>query len=129
MALIVILTVTSCKTGNKGSNSENIVTLNTGNFDNEIAKGIVMVDFWATWCMPCKAMAPVIDEIADQAKGKIKVGKVDIDANAELANRYQVQGIPNIIIFKDGLPVENLVGIQSKETLIQALEKYINLSN
>jgi len=126
---LIIISVSSCKSSNKGSNSDNIVTLTTSNFDNEISKGVVMVDFWATWCMPCKAMAPVIDEIADQAKGKIKVGKVDIDANGELANRYNVQGIPNIIIFKDGTQVENLVGIQSKETLIQALEKYISLQN
>lgn len=119
---------TSCKSDKTGSKSKNITTLTTDNFDNEIATGVVMVDFWATWCMPCRAMAPVIDEIADQTKGKVKVGKVDVDANGPLANRYNVQGIPNIIIFKNGVQVENLVGIQSKETLIQALEKHINLN-
>lgn len=87
----------------------------------------MLVDFWASWCMPCKAMAPVIDEIAGQTKGKIKVGKVDVDAQGELANRYRVQGIPNFLIFKDGQVVENMVGIQSKEALIQALERHIKL--
>jgi thioredoxin 1 len=86
-----------------------------------------MVDFWATWCMPCKVMAPVIEEIAGQTKGKIKVGKVDIDKNGPLANQFGIQAIPTIIIFKDGKAVESLVGIQSKAALVNALSKYITL--
>jgi thioredoxin 1 len=127
IALVATLFISSCKSGNNGSKSENIIILSSENFTKETSSGVVMVDFWATWCMPCKAMAPVIDEIADQTKGKIKVGKVDVDASGDLANQFNVQGIPNIIIFKDGIPVENLVGIQSKETLIQALEKHVSL--
>jgi thioredoxin 1 len=120
----IFLSMISCKSG---SSDKNIVTLTSDNFVAETAKGIVMVDFWASWCMPCKAMAPVIDEIAAQTKGKVKVGKVDIDANGTLANQFGVQAIPNIIIFKDGQPVETLVGMQSKETLINALSKYVSL--
>ena len=86
-----------------------------------------MVDFGASWCRPCRVMAPVIDEIAGETKGKIKVGKVDVDANGDLANQFHVQGIPNILILKDGKIVENLVGMQSKETLVQALNKYVHL--
>lgn len=120
----VLLTMFSCKSG---SSDKDIVTLTTGNFINETAKGVVMVDFWASWCMPCKAMAPVIEEIASQTKGKIKVGKVDIDANGQLANQFGIQAIPAIIIFKDGQPVETLVGVQSKAALVNALSKYVSL--
>ncbi len=120
----VLLTMVSCKSGSSG---KDIITLTTGNFIDETAKGVVMVDFWATWCMPCKAMAPVIEEIASQTKGKVKVGKVDIDANGQLANQFGIQAIPTIIIFKDGLPVETLVGIQSKAALVNALSKHISL--
>ncbi len=120
----VLLTMVSCKSE---SSDKNITTLTTGNFIGETAKGVVMVDFWATWCMPCKAMAPVIEEIASQTKGKVKVGKVDIDANGQLANQFGIQAIPTIIIFKDGVPVETLVGLQSKAALVNALSKHTTL--
>jgi len=119
-----MLSLSSCK---PGSSEKNIVTLTTGNFADETSKGIVMVDFWATWCMPCKAMAPVIEEIAGQTIGKVKVGKVDIDANGPLANQFGIQSIPTLIIFKDGVPVETLIGIQSKAALVNALSKYVTL--
>ncbi|MBK7174073.1 MAG: thioredoxin [Bacteroidales bacterium] len=121
------LFIFSCSSPKGEQSNKNIITLTQDNFDSEIQSGVMLVDFWASWCMPCKAMAPVIDEIAGQTKGKIKVGKVDVDAQGELANRYRVQGIPNFLIFKDGQVVENMVGIQSKEALIQALERHIKL--
>ena len=120
----VILSLTSCKSG---SSEKNIVTLTTSNFADETAKGVVMVDFWATWCMPCRAMAPVIEEIAGQTVGKVKVGKVDIDQNGPLANRFGIQAIPAILIFKDGQVVETLVGVQSKAALVNALSKHVTL--
>jgi thioredoxin 1 len=117
-----MISLGSCKSG-----EQNITTLTTDNFVSETGKGIVLVDFWATWCMPCKAMAPVIEEIASQTKGKVKVGKVDIDANGPLANQFGIQAIPTVMIFKDGLPVETLVGVQSKAALVNALSKYVTL--
>jgi thioredoxin 1 len=120
----VLLGISSC---NKGSENGDITTLTTENFSSEIAQGVVMVDFWATWCMPCKAMAPVINEIAGQTKGKVKVGKLDIDKNGPVANQYGIQAIPTILIFKDGQLVETLVGIQSKAALINALSKHVPL--
>ena len=110
-----------------GSPHKDIITLTTGNFADETGKGIVLVDFWATWCKPCKAMAPVIEEIAGQTKGKVKVGKVDIDTNGPLANQYGIQAIPTIMIFKDGMPVQTLIGVQSKTALENALSKYVSL--
>jgi len=127
LLMITLVAGSSCKQGGSSDDNKNIVTLTTENFDQEISKGVVLVDFWATWCMPCKAMAPVINEIASQTQGKIKVGKVDVDANGEIANRYGIQAIPTFIIFNEGKQVENLIGMQSKESLVQALEKYIKL--
>lgn len=120
----VILLVTSCKSG---SSSKDIVTLTSSNFADETAKGVVLVDFWATWCVPCRAMAPVVDEIASQTKGKLKVGKVDIDANGTIANKFSINAIPTVIIFKDGQVMETLVGVQSKAALVNALSKYVDL--
>ena len=114
----------SCKSG---SSDKNITTLTTKNFADETGKGVVMVDFWATWCMPCKAMAPVIEEIAAQTIGKVKVGKVDIDQNGPLANQFRIQSIPTVLIFRDGVLVETFVGVQSKAALVNALSKYVTL--
>jgi len=128
ISLIAIITVSvlfslaSCKSGD-----EDIIILTTDNFANETSKGIVLVDFWASWCMPCKAMAPAIEEIASQTKGKVKVGKVDIDANGPLANRFGIQSIPTVMIFKDGQLMETFVGVQSKAALVNALSKYVPL--
>jgi thioredoxin 1 len=127
-SLILLISIFFGQTGCKSdSANESILTLTTENFGDEISKGVVMVDFWASWCMPCKAMTPVIEEIASQTRGKIKVGKVDIDANGQLANQFEIQAIPTIIIFKDGKAVETLVGIQSKVALVNALSKHVTL--
>jgi len=122
LTIIPLLGFYSCK-----SNSEEIVTLTTNNFKDVTANGVVLVDFWATWCMPCKAMAPIIDEIANQTNGKIKVGKVDIDKESTLANQFGIQAIPTLLIFKDGELVETLTGLRSKEAIIASLEKYVAL--
>lgn len=118
----LIMTLGSCTSGEK-----DIITLTTDNYVGETSKGVVLVDFWATWCMPCKAMAPVIEEIAGQTKGKVKVGKVDIDKNGPLANRFGIQSIPTVMIFKDGQLMETFVGVQSKASLVNALSKYVPL--
>jgi thioredoxin 1 len=130
--LLIILASLFCNSSCKGpkqqSQNQNVVTLKADNFQAVTSvKGVVLVDFWASWCKPCKMMSPVIDEIAEELEGKIKVGKINIDEETELASQFNVQGIPNFIIFKDGVPVENLVGIQSKEDLLQLLGKYSNL--
>ena len=85
----------------------------------------VLVDFWATWCGPCKMMAPNVEEIATEYKGKVTVGKVDVDECQELATRFGIMSIPTLIVFKDGEKKEVLVGYRLKMQIAQVLDKYL----
>ncbi|MHB8171546.1 MAG: thioredoxin [Thermincolia bacterium] len=104
---------------------EHVYAFSDGNFKDEVigATEPVLVDFWAAWCGPCKMIAPVIDEIAEDFHGKVKVGKVDVDENRQTAMEYGVMSIPTLIIFKGGQPVERAVGYKSKDELKAMLEK------
>ncbi len=101
------------------------ITLNQQNFDEITSKGVVLVDFWATWCGPCKMMAPNVEEIATEYKGKVTVGKVDVDECQELATRFGIVSIPTLIVFKDGEKKEVLVGYRLKMQIAQVLDKYL----
>lgn len=92
---------------------------NDGNFQSEVLDSdkLVMVDFWATWCAPCRRIAPLIDELAGENEGKAKVGKLDVDANQSLAVKYQVTNIPTILFFKNGEVVDKVMGTQPKDVL------------
>jgi thioredoxin 1 len=94
-------------------------------FDEKVirAKKPVLVDFYASWCGPCQAMAPVIDEIAEEVKDQAEVYKINVDSNSDLANQYQIMSIPTLMVFKKGKIVEQFVGAQGKQKLIEALEK------
>lgn len=98
-----------------------IVTLTQQNFESEVVnnKGIVLVDFWATWCGPCKMFAPVMDEIAADDIPDLKVGKVDVDENQELAGQFKVMSIPTVGIFKDGKLAATSVGVKSKKEIME----------
>lgn len=97
------------------------------NFDSEVLSSSqpVLVDFWAEWCMPCRSLGPIIDAIASEQAGKVKVGKVDIDSNREISMKYGITAIPTIMIFKDGKPVRTFVGLHKKEGLVAALEQAV----
>ena len=97
------------------------------NFDKEVIaeKGVVLVDFFATWCGPCKMMAPIVEQLAEELSGRAKVGKLDVDESADIAARYQVMMIPTFIIFKDGQPVFTTKGAMSKQDLLQEVEKVL----
>ena len=92
-------------------------------FNAAIATGIALVDFWATWCGPCRMVAPVIDRLAEEFDGRAVVGKVDVDAEGALANRFGIQSIPTVMIFKDGHPVHTFVGVRGYEEYAAALEE------
>lgn len=101
-----------------------VITLTQDNFGTEVenGQGIVLIDFWATWCGPCKMFAPVIEEIADQGIPGVKVGKVDVDQEPDLAGRFRVMSIPTLVIFKDGKQAATSVGVKSKKEVLELLE-------
>jgi len=101
------------------------VTDTTWENDIEKSKGLVLVDFWAEWCGPCKAIAPILDQVAGENTGKIKIGKLDVDSNQDTAMKFGVMSIPTMILFKDGQPVERLVGYMPKERLLQKLRPHM----
>jgi len=99
------------------------------NFNNEVIEASkqkpVLVDFFANWCNPCKMQGPIVEEIAKEMENKAIVGKVDTEKEQAIASQYGISGIPTLMIFKDGKMVENFVGLQSKEGLIEAINKYL----
>lgn len=105
--------------------SEKVHTFGDDNFEAEVLQaGVpVLVDFWATWCAPCKAIAPVIDGIAEEFDGKVKVGKVNVDDNPGTPGKYGVRGIPTVILFKDGKVVDQVVGAVPKAQLEALIKK------
>ncbi|MGA3210955.1 MAG: thioredoxin [Terriglobales bacterium] len=104
-----------------------ILEVTDGNFDQEVLQSEmpVMVDFWAAWCGPCRALAPVVDELAVSYGGKLKVAKMDVDKNSATPNRYNVRGIPTLLIFKGGALQEQIVGYVPKETIEKAIQKQV----
>ena len=107
--------------------SEAIVELNDSSFDTEVINSDkpVLVDFWAPWCGPCKALAPVIDEISTDFADKVKVGKVNVDDNPEISMKFGIRSIPTLIVFKDGEVLEQIIGAVPKSEIEKALEKVV----
>jgi thioredoxin 1 len=101
----------------------NVLEINDLNFETEVLKSSVpfLLDFSAVWCGPCKVLAPVVEKVADELKGKVKVGKLDIDDSPGVASKFGIRGVPTVVVFKDGKEAGRHVGVTNKEKLVQLL--------
>ena len=111
--------------------STTVVQANTGNWDAEVLQSsqLVMVDFWAVWCGPCQMVGPIVEELAQEYNGKLKVMKLNTDEAPEVAGRYQIMSIPTILFFKEGQPVEKLVGARPKQHFKQIIDSLLPQSS
>ncbi|MBX5465461.1 MAG: thioredoxin [Clostridia bacterium] len=103
------------------------IEVDVATFDREVRESQlpVLVDFWADWCAPCRMLAPIVEQLAEEYEGRLKVARLDVDANPELATEFGVMSIPTLMIFKRGEPVERLVGYRPKDQLKRAIDKVL----
>jgi thioredoxin 1 len=106
------------------ADSEKILTLTDKNFQHQTKNKLVLVDFWASWCAPCRMMAPVLNEVAEELSGNSHIGKVNIEEYQSLAQKFQVRNIPTLILLKDGKEINRFVGMKSKDFLLEQIQKH-----
>lgn len=109
------------------ANSKNVHEATDTNFNTDVTAnaGLSMVDFWAEWCGPCRMLGPTIEGVADEYVGKVKVFKMNVDHNPETPTKFHIRGIPTVIFFKNGQAVDQLVGNQSKDAIVQTIQKHL----
>lgn len=115
--VLMLILFTAFNSPNPVAETPYVITATDQNFESITKKGVVIVDFWATWCGPCRRQSPILVELATEMKGKIIVAKLDVDKNRSTSNRFAVRSIPTLIVFKNGKAVKRLVGLNSKEAL------------
>ena len=106
--------------------SDKLKTLTDSNFDEETRNGVVLVDFWAEWCGPCRRLAPTVEAIAGEFDGRAVVAKLNVDENPNVPGRFMIRGIPTLLLFKNGQLAETLVGLRPKEDIADLIEKHLS---
>ena len=114
-------------TNQKVSGNTHLTEFTDQNFDEQVLKSDkpVLVDFWATWCGPCRAITPTVEAVAEQFADRTKVGKVNVDENMNVTSRYRITGIPALLLFKNGQVAEQLTGVQSKDAVVKMIERHL----
>jgi len=107
------------------TDNDKVPELTNHEFEEYISKGLVLVDFFAEWCMPCLMMSPIIEDLSEKLKGKIKFGKVNVGDNQEIAAKFNISSIPNFVLFKDRKPIDQFIGATSAEDFEEKLKKYL----
>lgn len=103
--------------------NKNIVILDSANYQHQLKSGIALVDFWASWCMPCKMMAPILNDLASDIDGKAKICKVDVQEHQDISAKFSVRNIPTLILFKNGKEINRFVGVKMKDFLMKEISK------
>lgn len=123
VAILLVRSYNKMKNAPAVADSELIEHLTAQNFAHKTKNGVVLVDFWADWCMPCKMMAPILNEVAEATDGTATIYKLNVDEQQQVAAQYGIRSIPTMILFKDGKEVERIVGVKSKEAVIASINK------
>lgn len=123
IAVLVLISRQRYKSLKDVTSSGKIKILTDQNFNATIKEGIVLVDFWATWCMPCKIMVPVLNDLAEAVNGNVTIGKLDVDVAKKTAAAFKIRSIPTMVLFKNGKEIHRFVGVKTKEYLIKELDR------
>lgn len=123
LAFLIIRARNQMKQLKNIKDSEKVKILTDANFSGTIRSGIVLVDFWATWCMPCKLMVPVLNELAEELHGKATIAKLDVDQAQKSAAAFSVRSIPTLILFKNGKEIHRFVGVKTKDYLLREIDR------
>jgi len=127
VGLLILNTRKRMKSLENVKDSEKVKVLTDQNFQNKIKSGTVLVDFWASWCVPCKMMIPVLNEVAEGANGKFTIGKVNVDEQKATAAKFGIRSIPTMILFQNGREVKRITGVKTKDYLLKELDRRISL--
>jgi thioredoxin 1 len=123
LALLVIRTYNRMKNAPDVENSALIEHLTAQNFAHKTKNGVVLVDFWADWCMPCKMMAPILNDVAEATEDKATIYKLNVDEQQQIAAKYGIRNIPTMILFKNGKEVERIIGVKPKDYIVSSIQK------